>query len=462
MKPIFIEDVIKAVNGTISQNVNTDNIFIKNISTDTRSIKEGDLFIPIIGENFDGHNFIDVAFEKGASVCLSQKPIKTDNMVINVADTKEALKDLAMYYRNLFKIPIVALTGSAGKTTTKDMLASCLAQKYKVVKTEGNFNNEIGLPLTIFNIEEDTEIAILEMGMNHFGEIRALSKIAKPDIALITNIGVSHIENLGNREGILRAKYEIFDYLKNNGIKILNGDDDILCTLKEESDNTKAYFYSINKKLDAYATNIQQNGINGISATINYFDKNFDVNLKIPGEHTLSNALAVTLVCESLGLTEDEIKTGLETFKPSKMRMDIIKTNNYTIINDTYNANPNSMKATLDVLATTKGRKVAILGDMFELGTYTNDMHYDIGKYASDKCIDELIFIGNNSYYMLDGAKSNKNNTSNLNYFKTQEEFFDKIGNLLKQGDIILIKASRGMKLENTVEEIMRRENNGI
>ncbi len=460
MKPILIEEVVKAINGCINNNVNTENLFIKGISTDTRNIKEGDLFIPIIGENFDGHNFIDVAFQKGAIACISQKNINTNNLIINVADTKEALKDLAMYYRSLFNIPVVALTGSAGKTTTKDMLASCLSIKYNTLKTQGNFNNEIGLPLTIFNIEEDTEIAVLEMGMNHFGEIRSLSKIAKPDIAIITNIGIVHAENLGSREGILRAKYEIFEYLKPDGIKILNGDDDMLCSLKE--DKEKCYFYSINNKLDAYATNINEKGINGTSATINYFDKSFNVNLKIPGKYILSNALAVTLTCSKLGLTENEIKEGLETFKPSKMRMDIINTEKYTIINDVYNANPSSMKATLDVLANSQGRKVAILGDMFELGNYAKNMHFDVGKYATEKKIDELIFIGELSYYMLEGAKSNINSKSNINYFKKQEEFFDNIDKLLKKGDTILVKASRGMKLENTIDKIIRREENGI
>ncbi len=462
MKPIFIEDVIKAVNGTINNNINTDNIFIEDISTDTRNIKKGDLFIAIEGENFDGHNFIDIAFEKGAIACLSHKKIDTDKLVINVKDTKEALKDLAMYYRNLFNIPVVALTGSAGKTTTKDMIAHCLSKKYNTLKTQGNLNNEIGLPLTVFNIEDNTEVAVLEMGMNHFNEISNLSKIAKPDIALITNIGVSHIENLGSREGILRAKYEIFDYLNNNGIKILNGDDDMLFSVKENKE--KCFFYSLNNcNLDAYATNIEEKGIEGINATINYFDKSFDVSLKIPGKHILSNALAVTLVCNSLNLTKEEIKKGLETFKPeSKMRMDILKTKNYTIINDAYNANPNSMKATLDVLATTKGRKVAILGDMFELGSFSKEEHFNIGKYATEKNIDELIFIGNESYHMLEGAKSNKNSLSNINYFKTQEDFMKNIDNLLKPQDTILIKASRGMKLENTVDEILRRENNGL
>ncbi len=460
MKPINIEEVIKAVNGCINCNANTENIIIKGISTDTRNIKQGDLFIPIIGESFDGHNFIEVAFEKGAVACLSEKEINSNNIIVNVKDTREALKDLAMYYKSLFNIPVVALTGSAGKTTTKDMLASCLSEKFNTLKTQGNFNNEIGLPLTIFNIEEDTEIVVLEMGMNHFGEISALSKIAKPDIAIITNIGVVHAEYLGNREGVLRAKYEIFDYLKPNGLKILNGDDDLLFSLKEKEENS--YFYSLDNKLDAYATNIKENGINGISANINYFNKSFNVNLKIPGKHILSNALAVTLVCNILGLTENEIKQGLENFKPSKMRMDIIETKKYTIINDAYNANPSSMKGTLDILSTINGRKVAILGDMFELGSYANDMHFEIGKYATEKQIDELIFVGELSYHMLEGAKSNINSKSNINYFKTQDELINSIDNLLKEKDTILIKASRGMKLENTVDKILRREENGV
>lgn len=458
MKPILLEEVIKATNGCINNNVNTDKVFIKNVCTDSRNVKEGDLFIALIGDNFDGHDFINMAFEKGAIACICEKQIKTDKILINVTDTKNALKDLAMYYKSLFKIPVVAITGSAGKTTTKDMVASCLSVKFNTLKTEGNFNNEIGLPLTVFNIEEQTEVAVLEMGMNHFNEINDLSKIAKPNVAMITNIGMAHIENLGSREGILRAKYEIFNYLKPNGIKILNGDDDMLSSLESEN----IYFYSLTKPLDAYATNIEENGIEGIKATINYLGNSFDVCLKTPGKHILSNALAVTLACHHLGLTKYEIKKGLETFKHSKNRMDIKKTKNYTIINDTYNANPNAMKATLDVLSATKGRKVAILGDMFELGDFSDKMHYEIGAYASQKKINELVFIGKNSYNMLLGANDNKNNISNINYFETQQQFLQHIHNFLKSGDTILVKASRGMKLENTVDEIIRREENGI
>lgn len=455
MKKISVEDIIKAVNGKININIDT-NICIQNVCTDTRKIQKGDLFIAIEGENFDGHDFINTAFEKGASVCICHKKINSNKPIIYTEDSKKALGDLASYYLSLFNLKVVALTGSTGKTTTKDMIASCLSLKYNTVKTEGNFNNDIGMPLTIFNVEDDTQVLVLEMGMNNFGEIRYLSKIAKPDIALITNIGVSHIENLGSREGIFRAKYEIFDYLKDTGVKILNADDDMLKSVKSEDISKKVYFYSLNNSVDAYATNIVEKGLDGTFAKINYNgEKSFDLNLKMPGVHILSNALATTLICDELNLSSDEIKKGLENFKASKMRLDIIKTKNYTIINDTYNANPNSMKASINILKNANGRKVAILGDMLELGIYENEMHFEIGKYAIENDVDELICIGEKSYFMIEGAKSvNKN--SILHYFETQDEFLKNIKSILKNKDNILIKASRGMKLENTVDEIMR------
>ena len=462
MKQILIEELIKAVNGVINKNIDTTNIYINDVSTDTRTITPGSLFIPIIGENFDGHNFIETAFEKGAKVCLSEKDIITDGILIKVSDTKKALRDFAQYYRSLFKIPVVAITGSTGKTTTKDMIASVLSQKYNILKTEGNFNNEIGLPLTIFKIDDKTEVVVLEMGMNNFGEIHNLSKIAKPQIAIITNIGVSHIENLGSRDGILRAKNEIFDYLDKNGIKILNGDDDMLIELKNECPFGKCkeqHFYSLKNKESAYATNIIEKGLNGITATINYFKKSFDVNIKLPGKHMVSNALVATTVGEKFGLTKEQIKKGIEEFNASKMRMDIINTHKYTIINDVYNANPTSMKASLDVLSIAKGRKVAILGDMLELGEHSSKFHYEIGEYAVKKGIDELVFIGNLAKYMFAASKNilkEADFNTNINYFKTQEEFLSNIKNILKNGDNILVKASRSMKFEKTVDKIMR------
>ncbi|MFI3231222.1 MAG: UDP-N-acetylmuramoyl-tripeptide--D-alanyl-D-alanine ligase [bacterium] len=500
MKNILLEDVIKAVNGVILQNINTNDIYIKNISTDTRSISQDSLFIPIVGENFDAHDFIKDAFKLGAVCCLSEKDINNNNnnnnlIIIKVKSTREALKDLARYYISLFEnLKVVALTGSAGKTTTKDMIASCLSQKYKVVKTQGNFNNEIGLPLTIFNIDDTTEIAVLEMGMNHSGEISELSKIAQPDVALITNIGYAHIENFDSIDGIFRAKYEIFDYMNPNSniLKILNADDDILATLQDIQDNqdnqdvqdnqdktNNIYeFYGLSdsnyiNNLKAFASHVQENGIDGITAKINYYNNinslvSFDINLKYAGKHILSNTLPAVIVSDFFSLSPLEIKNGLLEFKPSKMRMDIVKplSASYNIINDTYNANPTSMRATLDVLATCNTRKVAILGDMYELGDYTDKFHKEIGAYAINKSIDELIFIGEHSKKMLDGArdtlsKSPSSNSVSINYFKTQDDFINNLNNkdfvkqIIKQGDTILVKASRGMKLEKTVNILL-------
>lgn len=451
MKPITLKSVAQAVNGKISDEKYND-VVIENITTDTRKIAEGDLFIPLKGENFDGHKFIEQAFEKGALCCLSAENTKSEKAVIYVSDTRKALRDLAEYYISLFDIPVVGITGSVGKTTTKDMIASVLMQKYNVLKTEGNFNNEIGLPLTVFKITEDTQVAVLEMGMNSFGEIHNLSKVAKPDIAVITNVGVSHIENLGSREGILKAKCEIFDYMKDNGTAVLNIDNDMLQTLEGKT-KFNTLWYGVENKKDIYADNIVKNGVESISCDIHMKDENFSVYIPVPGEHMVLNAMAAALVGNKLGLTVAEIKRGIEEFVPTKMRMAVVKTEKgTTIINDVYNANPVSMKAGIDVLSGGEGEKICILGDMFELGQFAKEMHYDTGVYAAEKKIDKIICIGEISKSMYEGALSLGGNAF---YFETQDEFIEKgIEELVSEGATVLVKASRGMNFEKTAEKI--------
>lgn len=451
MKPITLKSVAQAVNGKISDEKYND-VVIENITTDTRKIAEGDLFIPLKGENFDGHKFIEQAFEKGALCCLSAENTESEKAVIYVSDTRKALRDLAEYYISLFDIPVVGITGSVGKTTTKDMIASVLMQKYNVLKTEGNFNNEIGLPLTVFKITEDTQVAVLEMGMNSFGEIHNLSKIAKPDIAVITNVGVSHIENLGSREGILKAKCEIFDFMKDNRTAVLNIDNDMLQTLEGKT-KFNTLWYGVENKKDIYADNIVKNGVESISCDIHMKDENFSVYIPVPGEHMVLNAMAAALVGNKLGLTVAEIKRGIEEFVPTKMRMAVIKTEKgTTIINDVYNANPVSMKAGIDVLSGGEGEKICILGDMFELGQFAKEMHYDTGVYAAEKKIDKIICIGEISKSMYEGALSLGGNAF---YFETQDEFIEKgIEELVSEGATVLVKASRGMHFEKTAEKI--------
>ena len=457
MKSLSFKEVVSAVGGKLLNGDEKEVVF--NISTDSRSVLKGDLFIPLKGDNFDGHNFIKTAFEKGAVCSLSEIELDFGKPYIKVENTKKALADLAEYYRGLFDIKVVAVTGSVGKTTTKDIIYSVLKQKFDTVKTEGNFNNEIGVPLTIFKIEETTEAVVLEMGMNHFNEIHRLSKIGKPNAAVITNVGYSHIENLGSRNGILKAKCEIFDFLEKGGLKILNGNDEMLSTLKKTEENT--CFYGIESPdNDFYADEIVENGLNDINCRIHKGKESFSVNIKVPGKHMVLNALSAAAVGDYFGLDFQQIKAGIESFELTKMRMDIIKTNNFTVINDVYNANPVSMKAGIDVLARSAARKVCILGDMFELGDFAPELHFEVGEYAYLKNIDVIVCIGELSKNIYERALKNadcdEDRLKNIYYFKTQNEFFDEIENILKYKDTILVKASRGMKFEKTVEKIMR------
>ncbi|MDD3569864.1 MAG: UDP-N-acetylmuramoyl-tripeptide--D-alanyl-D-alanine ligase [Lachnospiraceae bacterium] len=451
MKEMTLGEICSAVNGRFLKTCDR-NLKIEKLTTDTREIEKGSLFIPFQGDNFDGHDFIEQAFEKGALCCFSQKKIEAKGIIILVEDTRKAFRMLAMYYLTLFNVKVVGITGSVGKTTTKDMIASVLEEKYKVLKTQGNFNNEIGLPKTIFNLEDDHEVAVLEMGMNSFGEISRLSEIAKPDIAVITNVGVSHIENLGSREGILRAKSEIFEYLKKDGVAVLNADNDMIATLSGKL-NFKTFWFSIENKSDFYAENIAPIGLEGIKCTVVFKDEKTDVTIPVPGEHMVLNALSAAAVGKALNLTMEQIKRGIENFVPTAMRMAVNKTDfGLTLINDAYNANPVSMKAAIDVLCTSKGRTVAIMGDMFELGNFAPSLHYEVGEYAVKAGVFLSICIGENSLKIYDGIKENGGNAM---YFKTQEEFLQSnLKEIFISGDTVLIKASRGMHFEKTAEKL--------
>ena len=446
MRNINIGEVCCAVEGELSRCGYEENI-ISSITTDSRKIEEGGLFIPLTGDRFDGHDFIKQAFEKGAQCCLSQKPVETDKTVIYVKDTKKALLDMARYYRGLFDLKVCAVTGSVGKTTTKDMIASVLEQKYSTLKTYGNFNNEIGLPLTIFNIEDSHEAAVLEMGMNSFGEISRLTSVGKPDVAVITNVGVSHIENLGSREGILKAKCEIFEGLSENGTAVLNADNDMLSTLKgKERFNT--IWFGIEDKSGFYADNIEEMGIEGVRCTIHAGNDVFDVFIGVPGRHMVLNALAAAAVGKAFGLNANEIKKGIENFKPTGMRMEVSTVPfGFTLINDSYNANPVSAKAAVDVLSKSGGIKTAVLGDMLELGDFAASLHYDVGKYTAQKGIDNIVCIGDISINMYDGARSVK--TEGVYYFSTLDEFLQSgLDKILIKNSTVLIKASHSMAFE--------------
>lgn len=431
---------------------------INSVSRDSRDIGENCLYVPLKGEKFDGHDFIEMACAEGAVAVITERENENYPVpAIIVKDTRLALGDIARYYRKSLKnIKVVAITGSVGKTTTKDIVASVISRKYKTVKTQGNYNNDIGVPLTIFNIEEDTEVAVIEMGMNHFGEIDYLSSIALPDIGIITNVGVSHIENLGSREGILQAKCEIFNHMAEDSPKILNGDDDMLVTVARRYKNL--CYCSLNKFADVHADNVVEKGIKGISCTIYLDDNNvaIPVEIPIPGKHMVQNAMIAAAAAFKLGLNAEEIKSGIECFHPTANRMDIFETSKYTVINDVYNANPQSVKAGIDVLISCEGTTCCILGDMFELGEKAPQYHAEVGRYAVNRGVDFVVCIGEISENMYEGAVAMGG--SEIAYFKTKEEFIENMNNILPPKATVLVKASRGMHFEKIIDKLRSEE----
>ena len=452
---LSIDKIVAAVSGNIIKKANTNAAITAGVSIDSREDQCNKLFVALQGQRADGHDFVQEVFNAGAVAALIEKDIDPAQIntptgtIIKVACTRQALKDLAAYYIRTLPVKVVGITGSAGKTTTKDIVASVLSQKYHTVKTEGNFNNEIGLPLTVFRIESHHEYAVIEMGMNHAGEIDRLSKIAPPDIAIITNIGLAHVENLGSREGIFAAKSEIFNHMKEGSVAVLNGDDDKLITLQGKL--RRILYFGTNPNNEICASNIHVDGIASSTCTVTIGQTpGFDLKINLPGRHIIMNALAATAVGNLAGLSTQEIQRGITGFTPTKMRMDITKHGGLTIINDAYNASPDSMKAALDILAGSKGRKVCILGDMFELGSYAAPVHIEIANYAYHKNIDQIILVGENFKPGYDAIKKQYP----ARYFADQQTCLSHIDEILMPGDVVLVKASRGMGFEQTIKHL--------
>ena len=451
MKAMSLKEIASACGGHYYGDKYKLNREVTGVAIDSRKIEEGYLFIPIKGAHVDGHNFISQVIEKGALCTLSEQSLgDVPFSYILVFSCEQALKDLAEHYRKNLDIKVVGITGSVGKTSTKEMIASVLSQKYNVLKTEGNFNNEIGLPLTIFNIREEHEVAVLEMGISNFGEMSNLAKIARPNICVITNIEPCHLENLIDRDGVLKAKTEMFDFAQSNATIILNGDDDKLITMKNWNGYSPLYF-GLSTEANTFAKDIRGLSLKGTLCTICIENNSFEVTIPIPGHHMVYNALAGTLVGREFGLTNEEIKKGIESLIPILGRSNIVKTKSFFIIDDCYNANPTSMKASIDMLATVNSRKVAILGDMLELGQNEKEFHYEIGRYVAEKGIDLVICIGNLSEYTAKGASYSN---SEVRYFKTKAEFLTQAENFLEKGDTMLIKASHGMEFKEIVKEL--------
>ena len=460
MKDLSIKNIIEVTKGKLL--VGNEEYVCKSYSKDTRTIKEGDCYIGIKGENFDGNLFWEKALENGASTVIVQnveiedEKLKkwADKNIIKVEDTLEALYSMARYKRSLYDIPVIAITGSVGKTSTKDIVANVISKKYKTLKTEGNNNNNIGLPFTILRLQ-DEEVAVLEMGMNHFGEISLLSSIANPTICIITNIGTSHIGNLGSRENILKAKLEILEGNKKKAV-IVNNDNDLLHKWqKENKENYNIKTYGIKEQSDIMAKDIKlEENKSTFTCKINNVEEK--INVPVGGEHFVLNALCAITVGEVLGIEGDKIRVGIESFELTKKRMDIVELKNgIKIINDAYNASLESMTASLKVLSEFKERKIAVLGDMFELGDFSEELHRKVGKEVVKNNVDILIACGENSKYISDVAKE-KMDKENIYYLENKEEIEPLLEKIVKNNDVILFKASNGMGFYKIAERLVK------
>ncbi|MDH6370058.1 UDP-N-acetylmuramoyl-tripeptide--D-alanyl-D-alanine ligase [Paenibacillus sp. PastF-3] len=442
----------------------TVNITVTGVVTDSRKITTGCLFVPLTGDKFDGHHYAATAIAAGAAGTLWQRdkgPAPEGGGVIIVEDTLQALQKLSASYLNEVAPKVVAVTGSNGKTTTKDIIMAMLEMQYKVHKTEGNFNNHIGLPLTILSMAEDTEIAVLEMGMSSRGEIALLASLAAPDVAVITNIGESHLLQLGSRKEIARAKLEIVEGLKPGGLLIYNGDEPLLTEVMQESafeapEGMVSFRFGLNGDNDDYPTGMMSH--NGGMTFTSSLHKEHAFTLPLPGQHNVVNALAALAVARHFGVTEQNVENGLSKLKLTGMRIEVIQTSSgLTLLNDAYNASPTSMKAAIDVLQTMKcsGKKIAVLGDMLELGPDEIEFHKEIGYYLDPAVTDFVYTYGPLSVHIAEAAKERFGNERVLAFTDKSELTAVLIGKSSSK-DIVLFKGSRGMRLEEVLQSLSK------
>ena len=457
MEALTLRQLLEAVNGTLLGDFDDLDAQAVQVSTDSRSIAPGCLFIPLEGERFDGHSFISAALEAGAAGCLTARERESylpGKFYVKVRSTQRALWELARYYRHLFPIPFVAVTGSVGKTTTKDMTAAVLGAKFCVHKTEGNFNNDIGVPLTLLKLEKRHQVCVVELGMDHAGEIDNLARLVEPDMALITNIGDAHIENLGSRENIFKAKCEIFPHLKKNGLAVLNGDDPMLAALRGTLPQ-RTVFVGRDEGLDYTARDLSSDGAGHLFCRVRTPRSQFEVNIPALGSHMIYPTLMAAAVAEALGMAPDEIIRGIGAFLPTKMRMNIVRCKgDIVILNDAYNANPQSMRAAAAVLGDAQGRrKVAVVGDMKELGPGSEQFHRAVGGYFAQSGADRLIAVGDLARFMAEGAR--EAGLEQADYFPTLDAAKNALSRELRAGVTILVKASRSMAFEKIVDYLL-------
>lgn len=452
MEILYFEEIVKAVQGKVY--INADKHKYNNLSTDTRKICKDSIFIALKGQNFNGNDYVEQASSNGANLCIVDEikfrdlNLKDNTSIILVEDTRKALLDLAEYYRSKLSVKIIGITGSTGKTSTKDLTAAALSSKLKVFKTEGNFNNEIGLPLMIFKLDNTYDAAVLEMGMSDFGEIHRLAKVARPDVAIITNIGISHIENLKTRENILKAKMEITDFFGKDNILIINDENDLLSTISEKE--YKVVKIGFNEDADVQASDILVDEEH-VEFSLRHNGEEGRFIVPVPGKHNILNSLLAIAAGKVLGIENNELKRGIKNLSFTSMRLDIVKGEKFTIIDDSYNASPDSMKAALEVLDTVKGnRKIAVLGTMRELGVDSYKFHKEVAEYAKNKNVDLLIAVGE----FKEAYREGLNQDNKFKGFENIEDASNFLMDNFREKDVILVKASRSMKFETIVNSL--------
>ena len=458
------KDCLYAVNGKLLQGSET--VIFRGVSINSRTIKEGELFVCIKGEKFDGHDFFGDAFRKGAAgIILSDtKNLSTGMLgkgespfVIQSQNTLRALQDLASYQRSLFPFRVIAVTGTNGKSTTKEMIASIIETKYKTLKTQGNLNNHIGLPLTLLKREPEHEVGVLEMGMSAAGEIKRLAEIAKPDIGVITNISAGHLGQLKTIKDVQAAKGELFDSLHKEGTAIVNADDPLVLELAK-SLRIKKITYGIKEPADIQASDIQNKGNHGFTFTAKIFDQAIPVKLPQIGYCNIYNALAALATGHSLGITGKEMNLGLKNYQQIPQRNEQIHYEGMTLINDTYNANPQSMREALKTLKeiNTQGKRFFIIGDMLELGPLSEPAHHELGQEIAGSNVDYLVTVGPLASLAAESAKVNVQQQLQIEKFNTHDEAANYLLQKVKKGDCLLVKGSRGSKMENVVQEFLK------
>lgn len=450
MEKLFIEELVSATNGKLE--LSNNNSFISSISIDSREKLDNSLFIAIIGERLDGHCFLEDAYQNGYRTFIIDNDhtfFKDDINLIKVENTTKALGYISKYYKEKYNITSIGVTGSVGKTSTKDIIYSVLKEKYNTLKNEGNLNNEIGLPKTLFNLNDTYEVAVLEMGMSFKDEIKHLADITRPNIAVISNVGMSHIENFDNQEGIFNAKMEITSYFKEDNILIVNGDDSYLSKLKKENLSYKLITYGFDDDNDIVCTSykIMNDKINFVAK---YNGEEFNCLIPTVAKHNIYNSMAAIVIGKLLNIETSKIIEGLNNFQITKGRLTVINKKDITIIDDSYNASYDSMVSALNVLKLYNNRKIAILGDILETGDYEEEIHRNVGKHILNNC-DILITVGKSSLYIKDEAIKQGFLEENIYSYDNSDLLINEIDNLIKQEDTILLKASHGINLNKVV-----------